>query len=275
MVGGAVFTTSGFALGDLGSRAVVLLAWVIGGVLALLGALSYGALALRFPQSGGEYEFIRRIWHPLLGFLAGWVSLIVGFTAPIAFAGAALQHYLAPVIGTGFGEKGLGTIAIVAAGITHAIGVRRGAKAQDVFVLIKLSLIFALVVGGAAVLLARGPVVESAIPATAAGGATIAAFATTLVWVYLAYSGWNAAVYIGGEVENPQRNLPRSLLIGTSIVVLLYLGLNAVFLYSAPWWTSRTRPRSASWPAPRSVGGGSATPSVSSWQSRSSRPSRR
>ncbi|MEE8536045.1 MAG: APC family permease [Kiloniellales bacterium] len=232
MVGAGVFTTSGFALGDLGSREVVLWAWAVGGLLATCGALSYGALARRIPESGGEYTFLSVTVHPLAGFLAGWISLLAGFTAPIAAAALALQAYLGPVLDAELDAEWstgwLGTGAILAAGAMHGLRLREGVVAQNIAVAVKLVAIAVFVVMGAArlpeVVAAPGP----------APPFELGAFAVTLIWISFSYSGWNAAVYVAGEVRNPQRNLQRSLLLATGLVTAVYLALNAVFVYAAP-----------------------------------------
>ncbi len=229
MIGAGVFTTSGFALADLGRPETVLLAWVVGGVIALCGALSYGALARRIPESGGEYTFLSRTVHPLAGFLAGWVSLLVGFTAPIAAAALGLQAYLADSFGMAGRPEWIGTTAILIAGLMHGMQLRTGVVLQNTAVGLKLVLISGFVVLGAL----RIPVqADSSVLPSA--GFELGAFAVTLVWISFAYSGWNAAVYIAGEVREPERHLHRSLWLGTGVVTLIYLALNAVFLYSAP-----------------------------------------
>jgi len=229
MIGAGVFTTSGFALADLGRPEIVLLAWVVGGVMALCGALSYGALARRIPESGGEYTFLSRTVHPLAGFLAGWVSLLVGFTAPIAAAALGLQAYLADSFGLAGRPEWIGTTAIVIAGLMHGLQLRTGVVLQNTAVGLKLALIGGFVLLGALRIPAQ---VDSSVLPSA--GFELSAFAVTLVWISFAYSGWNAAVYVAGEVREPERNLHRSLWLGTGVVTLIYLALNAVFLYSAP-----------------------------------------
>ncbi len=223
MIGSGVFTTSGFLLADLGSPARVLWTWVAGGVLAMLGALSYGALARRFPESGGEYVFLGRTLHPAAGSLAGWVSLLVGFSAPLAAVALAFGEYTK----TWFPSPPLtGTCLILAFAAVHAVHVQKGAWVQNLAVLVKLALIGVLLVRAAAVLKPAA--------APAAGDFHISSFALSLVWVSFSYSGWNAAVYVAGEVRDPGRNLPRALVLGTALVTLVYLALNAVFVYSAP-----------------------------------------
>ncbi|MEE8467558.1 MAG: amino acid permease, partial [Planctomycetota bacterium] len=229
MIGVGVFTTSGYTLGDLGTPGRVLAAWAVGGVLALLGALSYGALARRMPASGGEYLFLSRTFHPLAGFLAGWVSLLAGFTAPIALAALGLAAYLSPWIGDDVSKPLVATLAVLLAGCLHGFGLRAGVLVQNLVVAVKLVLLVAFVVFGAAHIpsLDRGPAPDP-------GPFDLGLFCVSLVWIYFSYSGWNAAVYVAGEVRDPDRNLPRSLWGGALVVCAVYLGLNAVFVYSAP-----------------------------------------
>jgi APA family basic amino acid/polyamine antiporter len=229
MIGAGVFTTSGFALADLGRPETVLLAWGVGGLIALCGALSYGALARSIPESGGEYTFLSRTVHPLAGFLAGWVSLLVGFTAPIAAAALGLQAYLADPLGLSARPEWIGTTAILIAGLMHGLRLGAGVVVQNAAVGLKLALIAGFVLLGAI----RSPSQpDSALLPSA--DFELGAFAVTLVWISFAYSGWNAAVYVAGEVREPDRNLHRSLWLATGLVTLVYLALNAVFLYSAP-----------------------------------------
>ncbi len=225
MIGTGVFTTSGFLLADLRSPWIVLAAWAVGGVIATLGALNYGALARRIPESGGEYLFLSRTLHPAAGYLAGWVSLLVGFSAPLAAAAMAFGEYSKAWL-TAWSPRVSGTLLLVSFSLLHAAHVRRGAWVQNAAVLLKVVLIV-LFVGFA---FSRLPV--------PAGQLTenfpLSAFGVSLVWISFSYSGWNAAVYISGEVRNPERNLPRALLLGTGLVTLLYLALNAVFVFAAP-----------------------------------------
>ena len=228
MVGAGVFTTSGFSLAALGRPEPVLLAWVVGGVLAMCGALSYGAFARYLPESGGEYTFLARTIHPAAGFLAGWVSLLAGFTAPIAASALALEAYAGAVV-PAMHSKWTGTGAIVLAGLMHGLRLRTGVVVQNLAVLLKMSAIAALVAVGAIVIPARGGLSVAAL-----GPIDVSAFAVTLVWISFAYSGWNAAVYVAGEIHAPERNLARSLVVATGVVTIAYLLLNAVFLYAAP-----------------------------------------
>lgn len=225
MVGTGVFTTSGFLLADLRSPWLVLAAWAVGGVIAFLGALCYGALARRLPESGGEYLFLSRTLHPVAGYLAGWVSLLVGFSAPLAAAAFAFGEYAKPWL-PAWPVQLSGTLLLIVFSMLHAAHVRRGAWVQNVAVLLKVALI-ALFAGFAC---PRLPAPAD----TAAEAVSLSVFGFSLVWISFSYSGWNAAVYLGGEVRDPERNLPRALLLGAGIVTLLYLALNAVFVFAAP-----------------------------------------
>jgi len=210
---------------------MVLLAWFIGGLMAICGALSYGALARRFPESGGEYTFLSKTIHPVAGFLAGWISLLVGFTAPIAAAAHGLQAYVAGPLGVTMQPQWIGTTAIVVAALSHGVRLQTGVALQNIVVVLMLLVITAFVTAGA---LLMPPHSNAEIPVPITNDAGLAAFAVSLIWISFAYSGWNASVYIGGEIKHPERNLNRSLIIGTTLVTVIYLALNAVFLYAAP-----------------------------------------
>ncbi|MBM4059918.1 MAG: amino acid permease [Planctomycetes bacterium] len=229
MIGVGVFTTSGFALHDLGSRWLVLFAWLAGGALAVCGALSYGALALRLPGSGGEYEYLRRTLHPAAGVAAGIVSMLAGFSAPIAMAAHTLEIYGGRLLGVAPPElPWAGTAAILLAALMHGRAVRTGALLQDFVVLAKVLLIMVFL--ALSLRLLGGPEVLG-LPAAAT---PFAGFAKSMPWIALAYSGWNAAAYVAGEVHDPGRNVPRAMLLGTLVVTAAYVLLNAVFLWSVP-----------------------------------------
>jgi APA family basic amino acid/polyamine antiporter len=232
MIGAGVFTTSGFALADLRSRGLVLLAWVVGGLVALCGALSYARLAERTPGNGGEYLYLSRLVHPAVGFLAGWVSLLAGFTAPIAVAAHGLEAYLGASFGLGVPVGWLGAGTILLAGLAHGVARAPGLSLQNAAVTLKLVAIAVFVILGVTRLGAGAESPAVAPPAPIPG---IAAFALTLVWISFAYSGWNAAVYVAGELREPGRTLRRASLMGTLAVTFIYVALNGVFLYAAPF----------------------------------------
>jgi APA family basic amino acid/polyamine antiporter len=231
MIGTGVFTSLGFQVRDIPSGFSLLMLWVVGGVVAMCGALSYSELAAAFPRSGGEYNFLSRTFHPAIGFLAGWISATVGFAAPVALAAMAFGQYFAGVVpGAPAALLGLGVTILVT--LVHLSGNQRGAVLQNISTFMKLGLITVLIVAG----FAWGqPQNISFFPSAAdAGYITGAPFAIGLVFVLYAYSGWNAATYIAGEIDDPHRNLPRSIIASLVIVTGLYMLLNAVFLYTTP-----------------------------------------
>ena len=231
MVGVGVFTSLGFQVADITSGFALILLWVVGGVVAICGAFCYAELATMFPRSSGEYNILRRIYHPAFGFVAGFLSATVGFAAPIALAAMAFGVYFkaivpeAPPLLLGLGITWL-------AALVHLSGVRIGGIYHNVWTALKLVLIVAFMIAG----FAFGDAQPISFAPSAADLPTVlgAPFAISLVFVLYSYSGWNAATYIAGEVEDPARNLPRALLAGTAIVIVLYVGLNAVFLATTP-----------------------------------------
>jgi APA family basic amino acid/polyamine antiporter len=236
MIGAGVFTTSGFALGDLGTPDRVLWAWAVGGGIALCGALSYGALARRMTESGGEYLFLSRAIHPLVGFLAGWVSLLAGFTGALAFAATAFAAYALPAGArpAWLSHDMLATLVVLGAGLLHGRYRQGGVLSQNIIVVIKLTLIVTFLLYAGVTFFSgqwqEGPVLapgEQSPPSF-----SLIAFAVTLMWMSLSYSGFNAAIYVAGEVDHAEVLVPRAMVAGTLTVTVLYLALNAVFVYA-------------------------------------------
>ena len=242
MVGTGVFTSLGFQVLGIQSGFALLMLWGVGGLIALCGAVSYGELAAAMPRSGGEYHYLSQIYHPALGFLSGWVSATVGFAAPTALAALALARYaqsvwpaLAAPLAAGSPLSG-GTLLAVAVvlglALVHGRSTRAGSRLQVVVTAVKVLILVAFI--GAGLVLGNAQPLTFA-PDPAGWRALLSpAFAVSLVYVSYAYSGWNAAVYLTGEIERPQRNLSRILLTGTAVVLLLYVGLNYVFLRATP-----------------------------------------
>jgi amino acid transporter len=232
MIGAGVFTTSGFALGDLGSPLRVLLAWLIGGVLAVCGALSYGALARLVPESGGEYLYLSRTIHPCIGFVAGWISLLAGFTAAIAYSALTFAAYAMPEESTPLAANLVASLVIGVALALHILRVRHGARVQNAVVGVKLALMLAFcayAVLGPGVASWQG-LAEIRAQAYEIPAFSMASFALTLMWVSFSYLGFNAAVYLAGEVPEAGDRVPRALLIGTLLTMAIYLVLNTVFV---------------------------------------------
>ncbi|GAB3240911.1 amino acid permease [Hymenobacter seoulensis] len=232
MVGTGVFTSLGFQVVSIQSGFALLMLWAVGGLIALCGALSYGELAAAMPRSGGEYHYLSQIYHPAVGFLSGWVSATVGFAAPTALAAMALGRYAQSVWPT-VSAPALSVAVVVALAVVHSTNRLVGSRVQVFITGIKVVVLVAFVGAG---LLVATPQPLSFLPHAPSDWQQLLspAFAVSLVYVSYAYSGWNAAVYLTGEVARPQQNLPRILLTGTAIVLLLYIALNFVFLYSTP-----------------------------------------
>src|SRR5262245_27284874 len=231
MVGIGVFTSLGFQVKDLPSGFSLVALWTAGGVMALCGALSYAELAAAFPRSGGEYNFLSRIYHQAIGFLAGWVSATVGFAAPVALAAMAFGTYLAGVV-PGAPSLALALAVVWLATLVQLTGIRHASTFQNVTTLLKVALILLLIVCGFG-LGERQPI--SFVPSAADWSyVTSAPFFISLFYVMYSYAGWNAATYIAGEIRDPRRDLPLSMLIAVTVVTLLYVLLNVVFLYTTP-----------------------------------------
>ena len=231
IIGTGIFTSLGFQLADIQSGFPLLMLWIIGGITALCGALCYGELSAALPRSGGEYHFLSQIYHPALGFMAGFISATVGFAAPIALAAMAFGKYFVGVFGVG-SPMLLSFVVVWVVTAFHLGNLQVGSVFQNLSTLVKLLLIGALIAAGLFVQ-PKQPI--SFLPAP---GDTIAIFgapfAVALVYVMYSYSGWNAAAYISGEIKQPGKNVPRSLLVGTGLVIVIYVLLNAVFLATTP-----------------------------------------
>jgi APA family basic amino acid/polyamine antiporter len=248
MIGSGIFTVSGFLARDLGDPWWMLAAWLLGGLIAMAGALAYAGLGVTFPRAGGDYVFLREAYGPLLGFLTGWMSFFIGFSAPIAAGAIGAVEYLsgffpglatqtAPALFTILGIKiafsaghALAIGLILSLSLAHYVGLRVGSGVQVGLTGLKISALVAMVILGLTI--GKGNWTHFApVPEVRA---TVGLFAVNLIFVMFAYSGWNAAVYIAEEIRDPRRNLPRALLWGTGFVTLLYLALNLVFIYALP-----------------------------------------
>ena len=219
MIGTGVFTSVGFQLSAVQNTWSILLLWIVGGLLALFGAFAYAELGTHFKESGGDYIYLSRIFHPMLGYLSAWAGLTVGFSAPVALAAIAFTKYLAP-----FGLQGnvwLAIAIIVLIGLMHSLTIRHSSRFQNLTTLVKIGFIVTLIVLAFSVtddssnalifdsswqkeILQRG-------------------FAVSMVYVAFAYTGWNAAAYVADEIKDPSRNLPRALIGSTVFVGVLYV----------------------------------------------------
>ena len=228
MIGTGAFTSLGFQLVDLNNPLVIITLWVLGGVLALSGAFSYAEVGTAIKKSGGEYTFLSEIYHPLVGYLSGWISLTVGFAAPVALSAIAVVKYF-PYTNLPVKWTSIAVVAVVT--FIHTLSLKTSSKFQNFSTLLKVILITALIIIG---------LVSPENSGTAFVGAnyfseiTSAAFAIALIYVSYSYTGWNAAIYILEEFENPQKSIPYALIGGTLIVTVLYTLLQYIFLKAAP-----------------------------------------
>lgn len=243
MIGTGVFTSLGYQLEALPSAFPILLLWAVGGVLSFCGALCYAELVSIWPRSGGEYHLLREAYHPMAGFLAGWVSLVAGFAAPIALSAMAFGRYAAKL------GVGLDPVWLAAGAVVGVTGVMLGrttlvGRVLGGLTLLKVGLILAFVVGA----LWAGERADAVKLLPQAGDGELilsGGFAASLVYVMYAYTGWNGAAYVAGELRDAQRTVPLALLGGTLLVMVLYLALNAAFLACAPWGSLRREPEVA------------------------------
>ncbi len=251
MIGTGIFAATGFLAGDLGDPKLVLGIWVVGALVALAGAFCYSELGINFPSSGGEYVYLTRAYGPTWGFMTGWVSFFAGFSAAVAIAALAFSDYLgyffpalkqenaAITIGSGSWTLKLGGAQIAASGLilvltaVNFIGTSRVAKLQNLLTATKLIVLLAFI--GLGVIAGTGSWDHLSMEAVRTSKVPVAGqFAISLFFIYLCYSGWNAATYVAEELRQPERTLPIALTLGTIVVAALYLALNVVFIYAMP-----------------------------------------
>jgi APA family basic amino acid/polyamine antiporter len=251
MVGTGIFTSTGFLAGDLGSAGLILLIWVVGAFAALFGAFCYSELGVNFPSSGGEYVYLTQAYGPTWGFMTGWVSFFAGFSAPIAAAALAFSDYVgyffpgvkqanAPVVlSLGQFEWKVGGAQLVACSLVaiftviNFFGVQRVARVQNLLTGIKIAVVGGFVLMGLTT--GTGDWNNFSVPAERWTSTPLPQqFAVSLFWIFVSYSGWNAATYVAEELKNPARTLPIALAVGTMLVAVLFILLNVMFIYSVP-----------------------------------------
>jgi basic amino acid/polyamine antiporter, APA family len=235
VVGTGIFTTTGFMARDLGHPGLILVIWLMGGLIALAGALSYSELGAALPVAGGEYVYLRRAYGPFIGFLSGWTSFAVGFSAAIAAGAMSFAAYMNQLLPLD-GERGLlsTVIALVllwSITIFHLAGRGAGGLLQRMLTVLNMGAILTLIAAG--VIGGNGDWTHLRLSNTQATP-TVGLSVVSLIFALYAYSGWNAAVYLAGEVTEPARAVPRILISGMLFVMLLYLALNAFYFYALP-----------------------------------------
>jgi len=232
-IGTGIFTTSGFIIKELKDPGALLFVWVIGGLIALFGAFSYAELGKMFPRAGGEYTFLKESFGEVFGFLAGWISLIVGFSAPIAATAIAFSKYFLELFHFQSPEvisKLLAISLILFISFVHVQRIKIGINFQTGLTTFKILFIFAFIILG--FLYANKGLNSFEMEMLIPDKETILklSFPVSLIYVMYSYSGWNAAIYIGEEIKNPRRNIPLALLLGVLVVVFLYIGLNLFYV---------------------------------------------
>src|SRR5579862_676070 len=226
MIGTGVFTSVGFQLDSISSTWTILLLWIAGGLLSLFGAFAYAELGTHFKESGGDYIYLSRVFHSVLGYLSAWAGLTVGFSAPVALAAMAFTRYLAP-----FGLQDnvwLAVLIIIAIGLMHSFTIRHSSRFQESSTLVKTLFIVTLIVIGLVL-----PGLNHNALDFAGGWAhdmIRPGFAVSMIYVSFAYTGWNAAAYVAEEIESPKRNIPRSLISSTIFVAVVYVLFQFVLL---------------------------------------------
>ena len=246
VIGGGIFFVPVIVAGLVPNPAAVLGVWVVGGLLAFAGAMAYAELAALHPRAGGEYVYLREAYGPLAAFLTGWTSFVAGFSGAIAASAVALAAYLGrfipaagdttpiasldlAIVRFDLSPQTIVALAVVAAiSIIHVSGLGPGRLVQNTLATVKIAAITAFILAGLG--FGRGSVSHM----TEGGSFGMAGWLMALIPVMFSYSGWNAAAYVAEEVRNPERNVPRALAAGTVIVVLIYLGLNFLYLYAMP-----------------------------------------
>ncbi|CAG1020093.1 Serine/threonine exchanger SteT [Methylococcales bacterium] len=241
MIGTGIFTSLGFQVFDIQTGFSIVVLWLLGGIISLFGAFAYSELGTIYPESGGEYNYLSRIYHPAIGFLSGWVSFLIGFAAPVAAASIAFSKYfdatfgISTLMGEGFPinvSMLLAVFLVLVLSFVHSTDRKTGSILQISFTALKILAIIALIAAGLLFGNASG---VSFIPSDQSFAEMITpAFAVSMFFVTYSYSGWNASAYMAGEIANPKRNIPLSLITGTFIVTLLYVLINMVFMMAVP-----------------------------------------
>ncbi len=245
MIGAGIFTTTGFLAADLRHPLLIFVLWAIGGSLALLGALCYAELGAMMPRAGAEYVYLRESYGPAVGFMSAFVSLMAGFSAPIAAALKSFVIYVGHFFPSLAEDATVGGVVavvdLVAVGLVwllvgiHMRAVRSGTGFNDFMTVFKVGGIVLIILAAASIGSGDVSNLTTVSPSfqELSQTDTLAAVGTSLIFVMFCFSGWNAAAYVASEMEYPQRDLPRALLLGTTTVLILYLGLNAVYFYGA------------------------------------------
>ncbi|OAD40879.1 APC family permease [Polaribacter atrinae] len=231
MIGTGVFTSLGYQLTDIQNTWSIVLIWLLGGLFALIGALTYAELGTNFDDSGGDYVFLSKLIHPIVGYIYAWVSLTVGFSAPIAISVMAMKSYLHPINPTIFNDW-FGILVILLLTAIHSISVGQSGKFQNISTGVKIGFVLLLILLGFSFVPSQN-VTAIDLSNSWQDEIFLPGFAVSLLYVTYAYTGWNSAAYIVDEIDDARKNLPKALLIGTGLVTVIYVLLQIVFLKHA------------------------------------------
>jgi APA family basic amino acid/polyamine antiporter len=234
MVGVGVLTTSGYTVALVGSNQLMLGLWVVGGVIAVSGALTLAELSSTLPHTGGDYVYLYEAYGPLAAFLSGWVSFLIGFSGPSAASAFASAKYLLIPVGMEgdtavLAQRSLATVAVLVFTLIHVSGRKRTARVQGVITALKMALLVLFILAGLAAGWPHSANLQD--PKTVDADLAVTML-FSLVYIYYAYTGWNGASYLAGEIRDAQRILPRAILLGTGLVTLLYLAMNLVYAFA-------------------------------------------
>jgi len=248
VIGIGIFITPGFVASMVPDTGSMLFVWAFGGALAFVGALAYAELAARRPYAGGEYVYLRESFGGLAAFLTGWTSFVAGFSGGIAAGAVGLTAYLDHFLPGAGSEAGIATwragsltvivspraliaiVVILALALIHARGLGPGRLVQNLLTALKIGALTLFVVVG----LTTATRLPLPVAVAAAEPARWSSWLIALVPVMFSYSGWNAAVYVAEEIRDPKRHVPLALTLGTATVVVLYLGLNTMYVRVVP-----------------------------------------
>ena len=229
IIGAGIFINPYLVAQRLPSAGLVLAAWVAGGAIAMAGALAFAELAALFPKAGGQYVYLREAYHPLVAFLFGWASLVMIQGGGIAAVAITFAEYALRLVGeAGRDPRPLAVLSLALLSLVNYVGVKPGSRLLNVLVLLKIGALAVLILGG----LWMAPSLSASAPAAASPrpSASLLAFGAALVPILFSYGGWQSANSVAEEMREPRRTLPRALVLGTAIVVVVYVLVNLVYL---------------------------------------------
>jgi APA family basic amino acid/polyamine antiporter len=233
VIGSGIFLTPGRIADLLPHAGLFLAVWVAGGLLSLAGALANAELGAMFPHAGGDYVYLREAFHPVAGFLVGWLSFFVIQAGTVATLATGFSAGLAELVPLSSSEQiVLAVVLVLGTSLLNFYGVRHGARANNVTSFLKIAALVLFVVAGLAT--GRGDVARLATSDLGSDAIGFSAFGLALSPVLFSYLGWNASVYVASEIRDPARNVPRSLFVGLAFVIAIYLAVNALYLYAVP-----------------------------------------